>query len=64
MKAATQWNNLGSFALAIALSTMLTSAVACSTNKGMHAQADDAATTAAVKSRLMAKYNALVTTAA
>ena len=54
MKATMKRNSLATIATTIAVSAMLASAVACSTNKSMSAQTDDAATTAAVKSRLMA----------
>jgi len=54
MKATTKPNSYVSIATTIALSVLLASAAACSANKSINAQADDAATTAAVKSRLMA----------
>src|SRR5262245_13014546 len=54
MKATTKRNSFATIATSLAVGALLASAVACSTNKSVGAQADDAATTAAVKSRLMA----------
>jgi osmotically-inducible protein OsmY len=54
MKATNQRNSLALIVTTIAVSALLASTVGCSTKRSVGAQTDDAATTAAVKSRLVA----------